>query len=175
MNTLLNKINVLIDKYDITNENNILLCYNHILDIIKNDKIEINEINNLIKKIIKNTNKNCKKCDNDKCKECIQIKNNNKFINFIEIKNKYIIKLTTKLNSYNKLIEKIKLNIENKFNKKINTNIIKDSFNTFLSDKIHEINGNWNIIKCNLKGYPIKIEILNHLDYLKINDYILKN
>lgn len=181
MKKLLNEFNNLIYKCNISDKKNVMKTFNDICKIVENKKygIEINIINNHINKILKLIEKKnniiCDKCNNDnKCNECIIINENLVFINFIEYKNKLLIKDIINLNSYNDLITNIMKNYSKKYNDIPKDKFVKLSIDKLLLENVNEFNGNWDIIICNSNGIPKKIEILDPFKINKIYEYINK-
>jgi hypothetical protein len=173
MKKLINEFNDIIYKCDILDKKNVFKTFIYMTKIVEDKKfnIEVNNINNHIKKMIKLNDKN-KNCENKNCNECILINENKIFINFIEYKNKLLIKELDKLETYNNTINLLLNNYNNKFNKKTNDKNIKLAIEKLLLENINEFNGNWDIIKCNSNGIPKKIEILNPLKIDKLYCYI---
>lgn len=172
MKKIINKFTELIKKCDLKDIESIFKCHLSMCKIIEEDKtIEINTINKnieTINKLIKtNTCNNC-----DKCNNCEKIKIFKPFIAFIEYKNKIIIKSISYVDSYKTLTDTIKKNYKTKFNIDISDDIVKNGINYLLLKNIKEFNGNWNIIQCNSKGIPKKIDIIDPEDLSYIYDYI---
>ena len=176
MKKLIQKFNDLIYKCDINDKKCVIKSFMSMIKLIEinKNKIEINNINNHIKNVINIINNNvCNNCNI--CNNCIKKNENLVFINFIEYKNKLLIKDIIYLDSYNELITNIFNKYINKYNNKINENYIKHALDKLLLDNVTTFNGNWDIIICNSNGFPKKIEILDPNKLDKIYEYVNKS
>jgi hypothetical protein len=175
MKKLLQNFNDIIYTCDIQDKKNVIKTFMNMLKLIENKKynVEINNVNNHIKNIMDIIKDNtCNSCNT--CNNCIKKNNNLIFINFIEYKNKLLIKDIVNLDSYNNLINNILNKYNNKFEIKTSDNIVKNALDKLLLDNIYSFNGNWDIIICNSNGYPKKIELLDPIKLNKMYEYIQK-
>ena len=175
MKKIIQQFNDIIYKCEINDKKNVIKSFMNMNKIIENEKnkIEINNINSHIKNVLEIINNNvCNNCNN--CNNCIKKNDYIVFINFIEYKNKLLIKDIINLDSYKHLINNIVIKYNNKYNNNIKDIIVKNALDKLLLEKVNEFNGNWDIIICNSNGYPKKIELLDPLKLNKIYDYINK-
>ena len=175
MKKMIQQFNDIIFKCDINDKKNVIKSFMSMNKIIENEKnkIEINNINSHINNVLEIMNNNiCNNCNN--CNNCIKKNDNIVFINFIEYKNKLLIKDIINLDSYKILINNIVIKYNNKYNNNIKDTIVKNALDKLLLEKVNEFNGNWDIIICNSNGYPKKIELIDPLKLNKIYDYINK-
>ncbi len=176
MKKIIKDFNEEIYKCDVNDKKNVIKIFMNLCKIVEEKKynIEINNINNHIKKILSLINK--KYCNiYDNCSNCLLIEDNLAFINFIEYKNKLLIKEITNLDTYNELIKNILNNYKNKYNKITNDINVKNAINKLLLEKKNDFNGNWDIIICGSNGFPKKIELIDPIKINKIYEYINNN
>lgn len=148
-------------------KNSINKCYNNILTIIKESNIELNVYNQKLKafndKVIENK---CNLCN--ECKICINSKLLLPIINFIEYRNKLIIKEANSHEDFKAIINKIRTIIKQDDINIVSDEKIKRNINKFFMNRVNDIQGNWDIIDILVNGKIKSIQIMDPKVFEKI-------